>query len=93
MLTGNRQGDYGSKSRKFFHHDSMFAIKKEPIDIKASRLKSGFTQQHLAWKLGLALSTVSKWEQGITFPGSLSLMSPSGMVEIPRLEAKRIFAK
>ena len=45
---------------------------KEPIDIKAIRLKLGFTQEDLARKLGLALSTVSKWEQGIFSPSRLA---------------------
>ena len=47
-------------------------MKKEPIDIKAIRLKLGFTQEDLARKLGLALSTVSKWEQGIFSPSRLA---------------------
>jgi len=45
---------------------------KELIDIKAIRLKLGFTQEDLARKLGLALSTVSKWEQGIFSPSRLA---------------------
>jgi DNA-binding transcriptional regulator YiaG len=47
-------------------------MKKEPIDIKAVRLELGFTQEDLARKLGLALSTVSKWEQGVTSPSRLA---------------------
>jgi len=47
-------------------------MRKEPIDIKAIRLKLGFTQEDLARKLGLALSTVSKWEQGIFSPSRLA---------------------
>jgi len=45
---------------------------KEPIDIKAIRLKLGFTQEDLARKLGLALSTISKWEQGVFSPSRLA---------------------
>lgn len=45
---------------------------RDPIDIKAIRLKLGFTQEDLARKLGLALSTVSKWEQGIFSPSRLA---------------------
>ena len=44
----------------------------EPIDIKAIRLELGFTQEDLARELGLALSTVSKWEQGIFSPSRLA---------------------
>ena len=47
-------------------------MNKEPIDVKAIRLKLGFTQEDLARKLGLALSTVSKWEQGVTSPSRLA---------------------
>ena len=53
-------------------HDSIDTMKKEPVDIKAIRFELGFTQEDLARKLGLALSTVSKWEQGLTSPGSLA---------------------
>jgi putative transcriptional regulator len=45
---------------------------KEPIDLKAIRSELGFTQEDLARKLGLALSTVSKWEQGVTSPSRLA---------------------
>jgi DNA-binding transcriptional regulator YiaG len=47
-------------------------MRNEPIDIKAIRLELGFTQEDLARKLGLALSTVSKWEQGIFAPSRLA---------------------
>jgi len=47
-------------------------MKQKPIDIKAIRLELGFTQEDLARKMGLALSTVSKWEQGVTSPSRLA---------------------
>ena len=47
-------------------------MKIEPVDIKVIRLELGFTQEDLARKLGLALSTVSKWEQGVTSPSRLA---------------------
>ena len=47
-------------------------MKKEPIDVKAIRLELSFTQEDLARTLGLALSTVSKWEQGISAPSRLA---------------------
>jgi len=47
-------------------------MKKEPVDIKTIRLELGFTQEDLARQLGLALSTVSKWEQGVTSPSRLA---------------------
>jgi len=47
-------------------------MKRESIDIKAIRLELGFTQEDLARRLGLALSTVSKWEQGVTSPSRLA---------------------
>jgi DNA-binding transcriptional regulator YiaG len=47
-------------------------MKREPVDILAIRLKLNFTQEDLARKLGLALSTVSKWEQGVTSPSRLA---------------------
>jgi DNA-binding transcriptional regulator YiaG len=47
-------------------------MKKEAIDVKTIRFKLGFTQEDLARRLGLALSTVSKWEQGVTSPSRLA---------------------
>ena len=47
-------------------------MKTEHVDIKAIRLELGFTQEGLARKLGLALSTVSKWEQGVSSPSRLA---------------------
>jgi DNA-binding transcriptional regulator YiaG len=47
-------------------------MKKEPIDIKTIRVQLGFTQEDLARKLGLALSAVSKWEQGVSSPSRLA---------------------
>ena len=45
---------------------------REHIDIKAIRLELGFTQEDLARKLGVTLSTVSKWEQGLFSPSRLA---------------------
>ena len=47
-------------------------MRNEPINVKAIRLELGFTQEDLARRLGLALSTVSKWEQGIFSPSRLA---------------------
>lgn len=47
-------------------------MKRGPIDIKAIRLELGFTQEDLARKLGVTLSTVSKWEQGLFSPSRLA---------------------
>jgi len=56
----------------FYLFDSKLTVKKEPIDIKAIRQSLGFTQEDLARAMGLALSTVSKWEQGVTSPSRLA---------------------
>ena len=48
-------------------------MKREKVDIKALRLRLGLTQEDVARQLGLALSTVSKWEQGVTSPSRLAL--------------------
>ena len=47
-------------------------MKREPIDVRDIRQSLGFTQEDLARTLGLALSTVSKWEQGISAPSRLA---------------------
>ena len=44
----------------------------EPVNIKAIRRELGFTQEDLARKLGVTLSTVSKWEQGLFSPSRLA---------------------
>lgn len=56
-------------------------MKKEPIDIRAIRLELGFTQEDLARKLGLSLSTVSKWEQGVTSPSRLAREKLEGLLK------------
>ncbi len=61
---------------------------KKPIDIKAIRLKLGFTQEDLARKLGLALSTVSKWEQGIFSPSRLAREKIEKLVKKGGIEKK-----
>jgi DNA-binding transcriptional regulator YiaG len=53
-------------------YDISTDMNREPIDIKAIRLELGFTQEDLARKLGLTLSAVSKWEQGIFSPSRLA---------------------
>ena len=45
---------------------------RKPIDIKAIRRDFGFTQEELARELGVTLSTVSKWEQGLFSPSQLA---------------------
>lgn len=47
-------------------------MKREKIDIKALRVRLGLTQEDVARQLGLALSTVAKWEQGVTSPSRLA---------------------
>lgn len=40
----------------------------EPLTLKKYRLLNDLTQEEVAEKLEVSLSTVSKWERGITFP-------------------------
>jgi len=56
-------------------------MKKEPVDIKSIRARLGFTQEDLARKLGLALSTISKWEQSVTSPSCLAREKLEKMVK------------
>lgn len=51
---------------------SNIPMKNEPININAIREELGFTQEDLARSLGVALSTVSKWEQGLFSPSRLA---------------------
>jgi putative transcriptional regulator len=63
-------------------------MRKEPVDIKAIRLKLGFTQEDLARKLGLTLSTVSKWEQGIFSPSRLAREKIEKLLKKGRIKKK-----
>ena len=56
----------------FYKYDINMHMIKKPIDIKAIRLEVEFTQEDLARKLGVTLSTVSKWEQGLFSPSRLA---------------------
>ena len=42
------------------------------MDIKAIRVKLGLTQQEFAYRLGVALPTVSRWENGHGNPSKLA---------------------
>ena len=63
-------------------------MKKEPIDIKTMRVQLGFTQEDLARELGLALSTVSKWEQGVTSPSRLAREKLEKLLKKERMKKK-----
>jgi DNA-binding transcriptional regulator YiaG len=58
------------------------------MDIKALRLRLGLTQEDVARQLGLALSTVSKWEQGITSPSRLAYEKIESMLRKGRKKKK-----
>lgn len=42
-------------------------------NIKEYRLKKGYTQEQLAYELGVSSQTVSRWETGITYPDIVML--------------------
>lgn len=44
-----------------------------PSEIKQARLALGLTQQQFAVKLGVTVSTVSRWESGISKPSPLAV--------------------
>jgi len=43
------------------------------INIKEYRLKRGYTQEELAYELGVSSQTVSRWENGTTYPDIVML--------------------
>ncbi len=43
------------------------------MDIKRLRKEMGLTQQELAVKLGIGVTTVSRWERGTTRPSRMAL--------------------
>lgn len=42
-------------------------------NIKEYRLKKGYTQEQLAYELGVSAQTVSRWENGTTYPDIVML--------------------
>lgn len=42
-------------------------------NIKEYRLKKGYTQEQLAYELGVSSQTVSRWENGMTYPDIVML--------------------
>ena len=52
-------------------------------NMKAIRKSKGLSQQELAVKLNVVRQTVSKWEQGLSVPGSDMLISISEVLETP----------
>ena len=43
------------------------------VNIKEYRLKKGYTQEQLAYELGVSSQTVSRWENGATYPDIVML--------------------
>ncbi len=52
-------------------------------NMKAIRKAKGLSQQELAIKLNVVRQTVSKWEQGLSVPDSVMLISISEVLETP----------
>lgn len=52
-------------------------------NIKALRKSKGLSQEELAVKLNVVRQTVSKWEQGLSVPDSMMLISLSEALETP----------
>lgn len=44
------------------------------MDIKELRLKMKLTQQELAFKLGVAVTTIARWESGVSRPRKMALI-------------------
>ena len=63
-------------------------MKIEPVDIRTLRFEREFTQEDLARKMGLALSTVSKWEQGVTSPSRFAREKLEKLVKKEGLKKK-----
>lgn len=53
------------------------------VNIKTIRKSKGLSQEELAVKLNVVRQTISKWEQGLSFPDSDMLISLSEALETP----------
>lgn len=56
-------------------------------NIKENRLKRGYTQEQLAYELGVSSQTVSRWENGTTYPdiAMLPVLADSFNISIDKL--------
>ena len=52
-------------------------------NIQSIRKSKGLSQQELAIQLNVVRQTISKWEQGLSFPDSDMLISLSEVLEVP----------
>lgn len=52
-------------------------------NIKAIRKSKGLSQEELAIKLNVVRQTISKWEQGLSVPDSVMIISISEVLETP----------
>ena len=43
------------------------------VNIKECRIKKGFTQEQLSFELGVSSQTISRWENGLTYPDIVML--------------------
>jgi len=60
--------------------------KKVGLFIKENRVKKGLTQQEVANELFVDVTTVSKWERGVTFPESFIVTKLCSLLEISEHE-------
>jgi len=51
------------------------------VDVKALRLKLGFTQEQLAQQLGVSWGTVARWEAGRSKPSRLALKAIENLTQ------------
>ncbi len=55
---------------QFFAESVMTQL--TPHEIKKIRLSLGYTQEQLARELGVAVSTINRWEKGKNRPGKMA---------------------
>ena len=53
------------------------------ITLAAARVNAGYTQQEIADKLNVAISTIRNWEKGKTFPTQPAIESMCELYGLP----------
>ena len=82
MLELIRLLGFTNKMCKYNDIENKLDAKKTGKFIKDLRIKEGYSQYKLAYRINISRQAVSKWERGITIPSRESLLKLSDLFNI-----------